>query len=100
VLLLDEPGAHLDVGHQLHLFRALDAVRSRGVAVLAVVHDLQRAAAWAGRVVLLADGRVAGVGPPAAVLGSAACAQAFGVAISGHAVPGVPYPLYSFEEAP
>jgi iron complex transport system ATP-binding protein len=98
VLLLDEPGAHLDVGHQLQLFRALDAVRARGVAVLAVVHDLQRAAAWAGRVVLLADGRVSAEGAPATVLGSAACAEAFGVAIAGHVVPGVPYPLYSFEE--
>ena len=54
VLLLDEPAAHLDVGHQLRLFRVLDEVRARGVAVLAVVHDLQRAAAWAERMVLLA----------------------------------------------
>lgn len=100
VLLLDEPGAHLDVGHQLQLFRALDGVRARDVAVLAVVHDLQRAAAWAERVIVLADGRVAAEGPPAAVLGSPDCARAFGVAISGHPVPGVPYPLYSFAEEP
>ena len=100
VLLLDEPGAHLDVGHQLQLFRALDGVRAGGVAVLAVVHDLQRAAAWAERVVVLAKGRVAADGSPAAVLGSEACARAFGVAISGHVVPGLPYPLYSFAEEP
>ena len=100
ILLLDEPGAHLDVGHQLQLFRALDGVRACGVAVLAVVHDLQRAAAWAQRVVVLAEGRVAAEGAPADVLASPACARAFGVAISGHAVPGVPYPLYSFAEEP
>ena len=68
--------------------------------MLAVVHDLQRAAAWAERVVVLAEGRVAADGSPAAVLGSEACARAFGVAISGHAVPGLPYPLYSFAEEP
>jgi ABC-type cobalamin/Fe3+-siderophores transport system ATPase subunit len=100
VLLLDEPGAHLDVGHQLQLFRALDGVRACGVAVLAVVHDLQRAAAWAERVVVVSDGRVAAAGPPADVLGGEACARAFGVAIAGHRVPGLPYPLYSFAEEP
>jgi iron complex transport system ATP-binding protein len=100
VLLLDEPGAHLDVGHQLQLFRALDGVRACGVAVLAVVHDLQRAAAWAGRVVVVAGGRVAAEGTPAEVLGGEACARAFGVRIAGHTVPGLAYPLYSFEEEP
>ena len=54
VLLLDEPAAHLDVGHQLQLFRALDEVRRGGVGVLAVVHDLARAAAWAERMLLVA----------------------------------------------
>jgi iron complex transport system ATP-binding protein len=98
ILLLDEPAAHLDVGHQLQLFRVLDEVRGGGVAVLAVVHDLQRAAAWAGRMLLLHEGRIAAEGRPAEVLASPACAEAFGVAIRGHAVPGLPHALYSFEE--
>lgn len=97
VLLLDEPAAHLDVRHQLQLFRVLDEVRASGVAVLAVVHDLQRAAGWAERMLLLAGGRIAADDAPQAVLGSAACAHAFGVAIRAHAVPGLPLPLYSFE---
>ena len=100
VLLLDEPAAHLDIGHQLRLFRVLDEVRKGGVAVLAVVHDLPRAAAWADRIVLLAGGRVAADGAPEAVLAGEACARAFDVAIRGHAVPGSPHPLYRFEERP
>ena len=96
VLLLDEPAAHLDIGHQLALFRVLDEVRSAGTAVLAVVHDLQRAAAWAERMVLLAGGRVMADGAPPDVLASPAAATAFGVAIRQHGVPGVPQPLYSF----
>jgi iron complex transport system ATP-binding protein len=98
VLLLDEPAAHLDIGHGLQLFRMLDDVRTRGVAVLAVVHDLQRAALWAERVALLADGRIAGLGPPDEVLLSSACAQAFGVRISAHRVAGQSRPLLTFED--
>jgi iron complex transport system ATP-binding protein len=98
VLLLDEPAAHLDVGHQLQLFRVLDEVRAGGVAVLAVVHDLQRAAGWAERMVLLSKGRVVAEGAPSDVLGSEAASQAFGVAIHGHAVPGLTQPVYSFDE--
>jgi iron complex transport system ATP-binding protein len=98
VLFLDEPGAHLDVGHQLQLFRVLDGVRACGVAVLAVVHDLQRAATWADRMLLLEGGRVADEGAPPDVLAGAACARAFGVEVCGHSVPGLPHLLYSFED--
>jgi len=100
VLLLDEPAAHLDIGHQLRLFRVLDEVRACGVAVLAVIHDLQRAAAWAERMVLLRHGRVVAEGAPDVVLQSVECSGAFDVAIRGHAVPGLPHPFYSFEELP
>ena len=100
VLLLDEPAAHLDIGHQLRLFRVLDEVRAAGVAVLAVVHDLPRAAAWADRLVLLAAGRIVAEGAPDTVLASEECARAFDVKVRGHAVPGSAHPLYSFEERP
>jgi iron complex transport system ATP-binding protein len=100
VLLLDEPSAHLDIGHELGLFDVLDGVRRRGVAVLAVVHDLQRAAAWAGRMALLNRGEVVAEGPPAEVLSSASAREAFGVSIQGHAVPGSDQPLYRFALKP
>jgi iron complex transport system ATP-binding protein len=88
VLLLDEPAAHLDVGHQLQLFRTLDEVRRAGVGVLAVIHDLARAAAWAERMLLLHEGRIVAEGAPDAVLESRAAEEAFGVAIRGVAVGG------------
>lgn len=100
VLLLDEPASHLDVGHQLRLFRVLDEVRARGVAVLAVVHDLQRAAGWADRMVLLARGELAAEGAPESVLSSEASALAFAVAIRAHRMGGLKEPLYTFEERP
>jgi iron complex transport system ATP-binding protein len=100
VLLLDEPSAHLDVGHELALFDVLDAVRARGVAVLAVVHDLQRAAAWATRMALLHHGRVAAEGTSADVLLGPAAREAFGVEIVGHRLPGEAQPLYAFSLNP
>lgn len=100
VLLLDEPAAHLDIGHQLRLFRVLDEVRRDGVAVLAVVHDLPRAAAWAERLILLAGARVTAEGPPADVLASPAAAAAFDVSIRAEAIPGRRQPVYVFEERP
>jgi iron complex transport system ATP-binding protein len=98
VLLLDEPAAHLDIRHQLHLFRVLDEVRQSGVAILAVIHDLQRAAAWAPRMALLAEGRIAADGSPAEVLENEATAAAFGIAIRGVAVGDGPERLWRFEE--
>jgi iron complex transport system ATP-binding protein len=100
VLLLDEPAAHLDIGHQLQLFRTLDDVRRGGVAVLAVVHDLARAAQWADRMLLVAEGRIAAEGAPEGVLASEAASRAFGVRIRGHAIPSLAHPHYSFEEEP
>jgi iron complex transport system ATP-binding protein len=98
VLLLDEPASHLDVRHQLHLFRVLDDVRRRGVAVLAVVHDLPRAAAWAPRMALLDGGRIAADGSPAEVLEGPAAGQAFGVSIRGVPTGDGPGRLWRFEE--
>jgi iron complex transport system ATP-binding protein len=99
VLLLDEPASHLDVRQQLHLFRVLDEVRQQGVAVLAVIHDLQRAA-WASQVALLASGRIAAIGAPAEVIESEAAARAFGVTIRGVAVDDGAFRLWQFEERP
>lgn len=59
VLILDEASAHLDVRHAASLYElALREVRERDVACLAVVHDLNMAAAFADRVILLKEGRV------------------------------------------
>jgi iron complex transport system ATP-binding protein len=98
VLLLDEPAAHLDIGHELALFRVLDDVRAGGVAVLAVIHDLARAAAWAERMLLVRGGRITADGRPDEVLQGPAAADAFGVRVRGHRLPGQAAALYSFEK--
>ena len=58
VLLLDEPTTFLDIHHQVTLYRILRGLCERGVLVVAVTHDLNLAAAYAHRVVVLQGGRV------------------------------------------
>jgi iron complex transport system ATP-binding protein len=81
LLLLDEPSAHLDIGHTLDLFALLTAIASRGVAIVAVIHDLAAAAHWATRMVVLHEGRIVDDGPPGTVMQGEALGLAFAVAI-------------------
>ncbi len=68
VLLLDEPTASLDLFHQHAVLETALRIARAGAAVLAVLHDLNLAAAYADSVAVLADGRVDAVGSPAEVL--------------------------------
>jgi iron complex transport system ATP-binding protein len=82
LLLMDEPTLHLDLAHQVALLATIRRLRAqRGLTVLAVLHDLNLAAAFAPRVVVLAGGRVLGDGPPDDVLTPALVERAFGVAV-------------------
>ncbi|HLS79144.1 MAG TPA: heme ABC transporter ATP-binding protein [Nocardia sp.] len=67
-LLLDEPTAALDLGHQEQVLRLAAARAGEGAAVVVVLHDLGIAAAYADRVAVLEAGRVAADGPPREVL--------------------------------
>jgi iron complex transport system ATP-binding protein len=81
VLLLDEPTANLDLRHRL---AALDLVRSAvgvGIAGIAAVHDLELAARYCDRLVLVADGAVLATGRPAEVLTPERIDAAFGVTV-------------------
>ena len=82
LLLLDEPTLHLDLAHQVALLNAIDRLRlRRGLAVLAVLHDLNLAAAFAPRAALLSAGVVLADGPTGSVLTTERVREAFGVAV-------------------
>jgi iron complex transport system ATP-binding protein len=69
VLLLDEPTAALDIGHQQEVLELVDQLRrDAGLSVLATMHDLSIAGEYADRMVLLAGGRVVAAGSPREVL--------------------------------
>lgn len=68
VALLDEPTAFLDLKHVAEIFARLHELRiERGMAVVATLHDLNAAAMYADRILLMKDGAVAGYGTPEAV---------------------------------
>lgn len=68
VLVLDEPGTFLDVGHEMAAFELLDALAREGRTVLLVSHQLNLVARFAEHIVVLHRGRVAAAGPPADVM--------------------------------
>jgi iron complex transport system ATP-binding protein len=54
ILLLDEPNAHLDIAHQIDIFRILRSENEKGLTIISVSHDLNLAATFSKRVMLLA----------------------------------------------
>jgi iron complex transport system ATP-binding protein len=82
LLLLDEPTLHLDLAHQVALLAAIRRLRDqRGLTVLAVLHDLNLAAAFAPRVAVLDEGRVVADGSPEEVLSTDLVRRVFGVRV-------------------
>ncbi|MFO0335045.1 MAG: heme ABC transporter ATP-binding protein [Pseudomonadota bacterium] len=79
-LLLDEPTAALDLAHQHEVLGIVrEFTRTRGVGVVAIVHDLNLAAEYADRVALLVCGRLAAVGESTRVLDPGNVEAAFDV---------------------
>ncbi|RZT39223.1 heme ABC transporter ATP-binding protein [Cupriavidus agavae] len=82
-LLLDEPISSLDPRHQLLLLDAVKTLsRTDGLAVLVVLHDVNLAARWCDRLLLLAEGRTAAYGAPADVLTPENLARVYGMPAS------------------
>lgn len=81
ILLLDEPTAALDLRHQDLVMRIGREEAEAGRAVVVVVHDLNLAAAFAHRIVLVDDGRVLADGPPSDVLRPGLLEQAYRIPV-------------------
>lgn len=71
VLLLDEPTAGLDLRYRMELFHLLCQLREAGLGVLVITHDLNLAARFADRLLLLDRGRALARGKPDKVLARA-----------------------------
>ena len=82
VLLLDEPTSHLDIGHQLSVLDLIAKLnRQTGVTVIAVLHDLNLAAEYCQRVLVVDEGRVAALGTPAEVLTAGMVSTVYGTTV-------------------
>ena len=92
VLLLDEPTSHLDVRHQLGIYRMMVRLaHDWPMAVVCVSHDVNLAARFADRLVLLRDGRVVAAGAPADVIRADVLAETYSIQVTLVEMPtGVP----------
>ncbi|MBV8372378.1 MAG: ABC transporter ATP-binding protein [Candidatus Eremiobacteraeota bacterium] len=81
VLLLDEPTSHLDLRVAHEILALLRVLARNGKTVVCVLHDLNDAAAYADRIVLLSDGTMLCAEEPDAVLSSDLPERAYGVAM-------------------
>ena len=79
ILLLDEPTASLDPAHQLRIMDLMERLRCEAkVTIVMVSHDLNLAASYADRLLLLKDGEVEKVGTPQQVLTAEQLSQSYG----------------------
>ncbi len=82
VLLLDEPTSHLDIGHQLSILDLIAKLnRQTGLTVIAVLHDLNLAAEYCQRLLVLNEGRVAALGTPLEVLTAEMISTVYGTTV-------------------
>ena len=81
VLLLDEPTAFLDLAHQVAAMRMAEVAARAGLCVVAVLHDLNLAAASCDRLVVLSRGRVVAEGAPTDVLSAERVREVWGVPV-------------------
>jgi iron complex transport system ATP-binding protein len=89
ILLLDEPTANLDLAHQHSVLRLAQDLTRRGVAVVAILHDLGLAFTYGDLVLVLHEGRAVAHGDPHDVLTPELMRQVFaveGTIVAGHLV--------------
>jgi iron complex transport system ATP-binding protein len=81
LLLLDEPTAHLDIDHEVEVFDLLKRLNREGLTILVVSHDVNVAAEYCERIVLMVSGRIVARGTPEEVIKYDTLHQVYGARI-------------------
>ena len=69
IILMDEATSHLDINHRLEIMQLVERLnREEGVTILMISHDLQMAAEFSRRLIVLHQGHIVADGIPGAVL--------------------------------
>lgn len=87
VLFLDEPVASLDLCHQFAVMDTAAELARAGTAVVAVLHDLNLAATYADRLVVMQRGAIVAEGAPATILDENLLREVFEVSIRVRTMP-------------
>jgi iron complex transport system ATP-binding protein len=94
-LLLDEPSAHLDLYHQVQLYRLLQELSRRGLLVVAVTHDLNVALGKADRLLLMNHGEIRADGQPAEIMRAELIEEIYSIPVEVHrSASGKPWITY------
>jgi iron complex transport system ATP-binding protein len=89
VMLLDEPTASLDIGHQQQVLDLIDELRrAGGLTILSTLHDLTTAGQYASHLVLLHEGRIEAAGTAASVLTEERIARVYAARVAVREDPG------------
>jgi iron complex transport system ATP-binding protein len=97
IVLLDEPLNNLDLNHQLEIMQLLRGLHANGRTIIVVVHDLNMAAQYCDRLVLLDQGVIAASGSPSEILEPRTIMEVFKVRVAVHRQGSRPYltPVWS-----
>ncbi|MFA6666136.1 MAG: ABC transporter ATP-binding protein [Armatimonadota bacterium] len=100
ILLLDEPTAHLDIGHQMDIFNLLTRLSiEQNLAVLCVSHDLNLAAEYCRRLLLFSVGRIYVEGSPREVITEENLSAVYGTLVSVQSNPHSGQPMVLINRA-
>ncbi|CAM4342262.1 heme ABC transporter ATP-binding protein [Vibrio agarivorans] len=92
-LLLDEPTSALDLGHQHRTLQLAKEMANQGSAVVAVIHDLNLAAQYGDRLIVLNEGQIAADGTPEEVLTPALIESVYNWKVNVMTHPSGHYPI-------
>ena len=81
ILLLDEPAAFLDIRHEVEMYDLLRDLQREGMTVVSVLHDLNIAALYCDRLLLLSEGAVARAGTASEVITYRTLTEVYGTEV-------------------
>ncbi len=97
ILMLDEPNTHLDIHHQISIFRLLQHLNEKNsMSVVVVLHDLTAASAFCRTVALLSEGKLVKTGTPQEVITTETIRTVYQAEIEVHPSPTGGFPQISY----
>ena len=93
--MLDEPTSALDLAHQHKTLQMAQTMAAKGAAVIIVLHDLNLAAQYAQRMVIIQHGKIHADGTPWQALQPDIINHVYGwnISVHPHPIHGYPYLL-------
>jgi len=79
IMLLDEPVSHLDIKYQVEVLDLLKELSSRGILILAVLHDINLASQFCDEIMIMREGNILSRGKPAEVITPQNIGSAFSI---------------------